>query len=183
MQLTAQAIFFIVIFITSILGLIQGWKRGTLELAFLLGAILFLALGGGKWVTFLLFVRIPFIFGNGANVPADPSLTQINLTTLITFIAILVIGFLVARRVFPKPSTPVERLMGIIPGIVAGIALYVLFAITPIGDLLKSLSLRVSSPDQGVIGNSLLFLFIVVGAVLIIALIMSSSKKSAPKGK
>ena len=94
---------------------------------------------------------------------------------------IVAIGYLVGNRVFPKPSLPVDRIMGIIPGIIGGIAIYVLIANTPIGTFIKSINFQVGSPDQGVIGNSLLLLFLIVVAVLIIGLIAASSKKSAPK--
>ncbi len=181
MQLTAQDYFFFLIIVTGVLGFMRGWRRELVALAFLLGAILFLAIGGGTWVADLLFVRIPFAFGNGSQIPPAPSETTITLTTLITFVIIVAVGYIVGNRVFPKAALPVDRLMGIIPGMIGGVALYVLIADTPIATLIKNFQLNSQSPDQGVIGNSLLFLFLVVGAVLIIALIISSSKKSAPK--
>ena len=181
MKLTAQDYFFFIIIVTGILGFMRGWRREIVALAFLLGGILFLAVGGGTWMADLLFVRIPFAFGNSTQVPPPPSPTTIGLTTIITFIIIVAIGYLVGNRVFPKPSVPVDRIMGIIPGIIGGIALYVLIANTPIAAFIKNINIQANSPDQGVVGSSLLLLFIVVVAVLIIGLIAASSKKSAPK--
>lgn len=181
MELTAQELFFFIIVVMAILGFMRGWRREVLALAFLLGAILFLAVGGGTWMADLLFVRLPFAFGNTSQVPPSPSASTIGLTTIITFAVIVAIGYLVGNRVFPKPTLPVDRIMGIIPGIIGGIAIYVLIANTSIGTFIKNINLQVGSPDQGVIGNSLLLLFLVVIAVVIIGLVAANSKKSAPK--
>src|SRR5579884_2490239 len=116
MELTAQEYLFFIILITGLIGFLRGWRREIVSLAFLLAAILFLAVGGGTWVADLLFVRIPFAFGNGSRIPPAPSDTTITLTTLITFVIIVAIGYLVGNRVFPKAALPVDRLMGIIPG-------------------------------------------------------------------
>ena len=181
MKLTAQDYFFFIIIVTGILGFMRGWRREIVALAFLLGAILFLALGGGTWVTDLLFVRIPFAFGNSTQVPPAPSATTIGLTTIVTFVIIVAIGYLIGNRVFPKPSLPVDRIMGVIPGIIGGIALYIMIANTAIASFIRNINIQGGSPDQGVVGNSLLLLFLVVVVVLIIGLIAASSKKSAPK--
>lgn len=181
MQLTAQEYFFFIILITGVLGFFRGWRREIVSLAFLLAAVLFLAVGGGTWVADLIFVRIPFAFGNGTHVPSAPSTNVITFTTIITFIAIVALGYLVGNRAFPKPTLPFDRIMGIIPGIVAGVVIYTLIANTPIAALLRSIDIRASSPDQGVVGSSLLLLFLIVIAVVIIGLISASAKKSAPK--
>lgn len=181
MQLTAQDYFFFIIIITGIVGFIRGWRREIVSLAFLFAAILFLAVGGGSWITNLIFVRIPYVFGNGSQVPQAPAANTITLTTIITFLAIVVLGYVVGNRAFPKPSLPFDRIMGIIPGIIAGIALYTLIANTPVAALLSSIDIKASTPDQGVVGNSLLLLFLIVIAVVIIGLISASAKKSAPK--
>ncbi len=181
MQLTAQDYFFFIIFITALIGFIRGWRREIVSLAFLLAAILFLAVGGGSWITELIFVRIPYVFGNSSQVPPTPSTNTITLTTILTFIAIVALGYLIGNRAFPKPSLPFDRIMGIIPGIIAGVAFYTLIANTPVAAVLSSIDIRASSPDQGVVGSSLLLLFLIVIAVVIIGLISASAKKSASK--
>ncbi|HLI08359.1 MAG TPA: hypothetical protein VKV40_17475 [Ktedonobacteraceae bacterium] len=181
MQLTAQEYFFFIIFITGLLGFLRGWRREIVSLAFLLAAILFLAVGGGTWVADLVFVRIPFAFGNSTQVPPAPSASTITLTSIVTFLIIVALGYLIGNRAFPKPSLPFDRIMGIIPGIIAGVAIYTLIANTPIAAVLSSIDIRASSPDQGVVGSSLLLLFLIVIAVVIIGLISASAKKSAPK--
>jgi Colicin V production protein len=181
MQLTAQEYFFFIIVIMGVVGFIRGWRREIVSLAFLLAAILFLAVGGGTWITNLIFVRIPFAFGNSTQAPPTPSANTFTLTTIITFLVIVALGYLIGNRAFAKPGQPFERIMGIIPGIIAGVAIYTLIANTPIAALLRSINIRASSPDQGVVGSSLLLLFLIVVAVVIIGLISASAKKSAPK--
>ena len=177
MELTAQEYLFFIILITGLIGFLRGWRREIVSLAFLLAAILFLAVGGGTWVADLLFVRIPFAFGNGTHIPPAPSANMITLTTIITFLAIVAVGYFIGNRAFPKPTLPFDRIMGII----AGVAIYTLIANTPVAALLKSISIRASSPDQGVVGSSLLLLFLIVVAVVVIGLISASAKKGAKK--
>jgi len=181
MELTAQEYLFFIILITGLIGFLRGWRREIVSLAFLLAAILFLAVGGGTWVADLLFVRIPFAFGNGTRIPPAPSANMITLTTIITFLAIVAVGYFIGNRAFPKPTLPFDRIMGIIPGIIAGVAIYTLIANTPVAALLKSISIKASSPDQGVVGSSLLLLFLIVVAVVVIGLISASAKKGAKK--
>lgn len=181
MQLTAQEYLFFIILITGVVGFLRGWRREIVSLAFLLAAILFLAVGGGTWVADLLFVRIPFAFGNGTRVPSAPATNTITLTTVVTFLVIVALGFLVGNRAFPKPTLPFDRIMGIIPGIIAGVAIYTLIANTPVAELLRSINIRASSPDQGVVGSSLLLLFLIVIAVVVIGLISAGAKKGAKK--
>ena len=183
--LQAWQCLFLVVLVFAVLGFMRGWRREILSVAFILAAVLVTGIGGGTAVAQLIFVRIPLAFQDPNNLqkPPAPNTTEIAVATALTFIALIIIGYLIGNKVFPKPSTPAERVWGVIPGIIAGLAIY--FTISQIAPALTkgpAIGLLVSSPNQNVIGNSLLLIFIVLVVLVIIGLITSNTKKSGGGG-
>jgi hypothetical protein len=153
--------------------------------AFILAAVLVIGLGGGTVVAQMVFVRIPLAFQDPNNLqkPPAPNSTEIAVVTVLTLIALIILGYLIGNRVFPKPSTPAERVWGVIPGIIAGLAIYFTISqMTPVLTKAPAIGLLVSSPSQSVIGSSLLLIFVVLVVLVIIGLITSNVKKSGGGG-
>jgi uncharacterized membrane protein required for colicin V production len=183
--LQAWQCLFLVVLVFAVVGFMRGWRREILSLAFILAAVLVLGIGGGKVVAQTIFVRIPLAFQdpNHLQTPPSPNTTEIIVVTVLTFVAMIVIGYLLGNKVFPKPTTPADRVWGLILGIVAGLAIY--FTISQIAPVLSTgpnIGLLVPAPSQNVIGSSLLLIFVVLVVLVIIGLITSNTKKSGGGG-
>ena len=183
-SLSAPQCFFIAIVAFGVIGFIRGWRRELISLAFILGGILFLFLGGGTALAHFVFVRVPVIFqevltpnpGTTPRVPAEPSSTNVFLTIIIFLVVMIALGYLVGNRVFPRPTAPADRILGVIPGLVVGYALmtYItyLFANSPF------ITVGVNTPSQSLVGNYMLILFIIAVVLTVIGLVAASAKKS-----
>ena len=150
-----------------------------------LGGVLFLFLGGGNAVAQFIFVRFPVILQvlagtQGGTPPASPPQNTILLTTIITFVLIVALGYFVGNKAFPRPTLPADRLLGMLPALVTGYFLVVyvtnVFAKSPL------ITFGVNTPSQSLVGNYMLILFVVAVVVIVIALIAASTKKP-PGGK
>jgi len=187
--LSAPQCFFLGMIAFGLLGFIQGWRRAVILTAFTLAGVLFLELKGGEGLANLIFVRAPVIwqesFAPNASghitTPSAPDKNTIFLTTLITFLVIVVIGYLIGRRAFDTKSsagTPFGRIMGILPGLVTGY-----FFITYLTSLFNSnvVSFGVSTPTSNVLNDSVPILFLVGVIVLILGLISTRVRRSGSK--
>ncbi|MHB8599730.1 MAG: CvpA family protein [Ktedonobacteraceae bacterium] len=179
--LQAWQCLFLVILVFAVLGFMRGWRREILSVAFILAGVLVIGVGGGQAVAQMIFVRLPLAFQDPNNLqkPPAPNATEIAVVTVLTLIAIIVIGYLIGNKVFPKPSTAAERVWGVIPGLIAGLAIY--FTISQMAPVLTkgpAIGLLVSAPNQNVISNSLLLIFVVLVVLVIIGLITSNTRKS-----
>jgi Colicin V production protein len=174
--------FFIIIIVFAIIGFYRGWRREIISLVFALGSVLFLYLGGGKGLAQFVFVKIPVLFedlfasASGPRTqPPPPSNSAIFLVSIVAFVAVVVIGYFVGNKAFPKPAQPGERFLGIIPGIITGYVLiyYIVFvfAKSPL------ITFGVATPDQKVVGNYVLVIFLVAVAAAIAGLLASRAKK------
>jgi uncharacterized membrane protein required for colicin V production len=183
--LQAWQCFFFIVLVFAVLGFMRGWRREILSLVFILAAVLVLGIGGGKTVAQIIFVRIPLAFQDPNNLqrPPLPNATEIVVVTVLTFVAMIVIGYLIGNRVFPKPTTPADRVWGLILGIIAGLAIY--FTISQLAPVLTTgpnIGLVIPAPSQNVISSSLLLIFVVLVVLVIIGLITSNTKKSGGGG-
>jgi hypothetical protein len=93
----------------------------------------------------------------------------------VTFIVVVVAGYLIGNKAFPKPNTPAERFLGVVPAIITGYALLTylvfVFAKSPL------LTVGVSAPSQSLIGNYVLVIFLIAIVAVVIGLISASAKK------
>ena len=155
-------------------------------MAFSLAGVLFLYLGGGKSLAQFVFVRLPVILqvvsGGTSSTKPPPSPSDVNVlaTTVIAFVAIVALGYIIGNRAFPKAVTPADRFLGVIPAVVTGYALitYVtnVFAKSPL------ITIGVNTPSQSLIGNYLLIIFMVAVVAVIAGLIAANAKKGGGAG-
>lgn len=187
--LSAPQCFFLGMVAFGLLGFIQGWRRAIILMAFTLAGILFLAFNGGQALANLVFERFPVIWrevfssspGGQVATPSAPTANQVFLTTLITFLAIVGIGFLVGQRAFDartSAGTPFGRIIGIIPGLVTGY-----FFITYLANLFNSsvVEVGVSTPGQNILTQNVPILFLIGVVVLIVGLITTRVRRSGSK--
>jgi hypothetical protein len=185
---TPQQCFFIAMIAFGVIGFWRGWRREVISLAFALTGVLFLLLKGGDALAQLVFVKTPvvlhYIFSSGpAPAPAAPSANAVLTVTLITFVLIVVLGYIIGNRAFPsKNLTPGERLLGVLPGLVTGY-----FLITYIANIFASsplITVGFGTPAENLVTNYVPLLIIVAIVVVVAGLIASRSKKaSAPPAK
>jgi hypothetical protein len=184
--LTAPQCFFIAILAFGVLGFYRGWRREVVSMAFSLAGVLFLYLGGGKSLAQFVFVRLPVILQvvsggtSSTKPPPPPSDVNVLATTIIAFVAIVALGYIIGNRAFPKAVTPADRFLGVIPAVVTGYALitYVtnVFAKSPL------ITIGVNTPSQSLIGNYLLIIFMVAVVAVIAGLIAANAKKGGGAG-
>ena len=185
--LSAPQCFFLAMIAFGLVGFIRGWRREVISLAFSLAAVLFLILNGGAGLAKFIFVRLPVIFqevfsNTTPTTPANPTPFQVLLTTLITFAAIVVAGYLIGNRAFPaklSAGTPADRILGVIPGLVTGY-----FVITYITNLFASspvITVGVNTPTQTLLSDYVPLLFIVAVVAVVVGLIASRANKGGAK--
>jgi hypothetical protein len=186
--LSSQQCFIIAIIAFGLIGFWRGWKREVISLAFALTGVLFLLLNGGNALAQLVFVKMPIvihdIFSSGpAPTTTKPDSGQVLIVTLITFVGIVVLGYLIGNRAFPSKSlTPAERLLGVLPGLVTGYFLITYIANTFANNPL--ITVGFGTPTQNLVANSVPLLIVVAIVVVVAGLIASRSKKpSAPPAK
>ncbi|HZU68448.1 MAG TPA: hypothetical protein VFA09_14320 [Ktedonobacteraceae bacterium] len=186
--LTAPQCFFIAMLAFGVLGFMRGWRREIVSMAFSLAGVLFLFLGGGKGLADFVFVRLPVILqiiaggsSSSTKTPSAPTDVNVLVVTIIAFVVIVGLGYIIGNRAFPKPATPAERFLGVIPAVITGYALieYVtnVFAKSPL------ITVGVSTPSQSQVGNYLLIIFVVAVIAVIAGLIAANAKKGGAGGK
>jgi hypothetical protein len=98
------------------------------------------------------------------------------LPSFFIFVALIVLGYIVGNRVFPKPATPTERIIGIIPGILSGaFVLGYLERFLQSATGAPSIPLDFSSADPG---QYVPVIFVVAILTLVAALIAARVKKA-----
>lgn len=184
---TPQQCFVIAIVGFGFIGFWRGWRREVISLAFALTGVLFLLLNGGDALAQLVFVKTPLvihdIFSSGPMAtPSKPDPTAVLIVTLITFVVIVVIGYIIGNRAFPgKNLTPAERLLGVLPGLVTGY-----FLITYIANIFSKsplITVGFGTPTQNVVTNYVPMLIIVAIVVVVAGLIASRAKKPGAPAK
>ena len=186
--LTAPQCFFLVILAFAVVGFQRGWKRELVSLGFSLVAVLFLYLGGGKGLAQFLFLRLPVILqlavgGTASNAQTGTvSTSDVLITTIVTFIVIIGAGYLIGNRAFPRPNSPSERLLGILPAIVTGY--FLMLYVTNVLSTASLITFGVSTPKQDVVGSYMLIIVVAAVVIILAALIATSAKKpSGPPKK
>ncbi len=192
MSLTGLQIISMIVF--GIFGFQRGWRREIISLGGILLSVLFLAISGGKILAFFFFVGIPLLFQTigsriqgiqgGQQSPPDPPTTDVMITTLLAFLLIIVLGYVMSNRMFPKPGKPVDNVLGVLPAVVSGFILstFVLSNIPPFNLPIFTASwinVGFNAPSLG--SNPIALIFIAILVVLVISLLAASTKKkSAP---
>lgn len=176
----------IVIAIFAISGFVRGWRRELISVAFIVPTVLFLYVGGGDGLAGFFLQNIPygtnFLTGGAVGpktLPPAPGPNQVLVVAVITLIVAIVLGFLIGNRAFKPTGTPTERFLGIIPGLVEGIAV-----VAMIGRLFASspqITFGTQTPNPNNLGNGFLVIFLIAVAALIIGLLAGRVGKGSKK--
>ncbi len=183
--LNSGQFYLIVIAIFAIFGFARGWRREVISMAFIVPTILFLYVGGGNGLASFFLQRIPygtnFLTGGAVGpkaLPPPPGPNQVLVVSVIALLVAIALGFLVGNRIKPT-GTPTERFLGIIPGLVEGIAI-----VAMIGHLFASnpqITVGTATPNPNNLGNGFLVIFLIAIAALIIGLLASRVGKGSKK--
>ncbi len=119
-QITEQnALFAIFILAFAWSGYRRGWKRETVSLLFIVLGLVFLMLSGGVYLAKLLYQLLLNV-----TLTDNELITShqrfVFITSIFAFAVIIVLGYVIGRRAFPKPPISQDRVLGIIPGIITG---------------------------------------------------------------
>lgn len=183
MTITSGECFFVIILLAAFIGLWRGWIREVITTAILLGVILFLMVGGSEILYRFIFVNLinafRALFGGGsvtaANSNPAPLSTQTDfLFSMVTFVSLTGLGYLVGHRAGRPPASPAHRLTGVIPGIVNGAA--IVFYATR--NIIPQLNVNVQGPSASTATNDLPVIFGVALVAVVGVLIAISSRKA-----
>ena len=131
-QITEQnALFAISILAFAWSGYQRGWKRETVSLLFIVLGLIFLLLNGGTYLARLLYQLLLNMTLTDKELMTSHQ-RFVLITTIFAFAIIIVLGYVIGRRAFPKAVGP-DRVLGIIPGIITGalVAAYLTYYIIP----------------------------------------------------
>jgi hypothetical protein len=173
-----QQCFFVIVLAFAVIGFQRGWRRELVSLGFSLAA-------GGNGMAQLIFVRLPIIANvvvgsssqNAQGTARLPDNTVL-ITAIITFLVVVIVGYIVGNRVFPKPTQPQERLFGILPAIISGY--FMLLYVTNVVQA-PLITLGVKKPNQNEVASYVLVIFVIAVGVVLTALISTSVRKPGPK--
>lgn len=180
---TDQECFFIVMLAFVVIGFMRGWRRELVSLVFvLLAAFLMNPTASRTFGEFL--ARVPgsisfFLTGRGM-APGTTSNIFGPWGALLGFAVIVVIGYLIGNKAFPRPATPQDRFIGVVPALISGaFVLAFLSNYIPKGPAGQSLfTVAVQAPDPT---NYIPVIFVAAVVALVIALIASRTKKTPAK--
>src|SRR2546423_248719 len=178
---TEQQCFFVAILAFVVIGFQRGWRRELVSLVFVLLAVFLIHPDSGR--TFAQFLgRLPTVLAYlvGGNVPPQTAATESVSTflgpwgPLLVFVAIIALGYVVGNRAFPRPATPHERFIGIVPAIISGA-----FILAYLSSLLPKtqgnlVTVAVQAPDPA---NYVPVIFAIAIVSLVVALIAARAKK------
>lgn len=176
--------FFVVILGFIALGFQRGWRRELVSLVFVLLAVFLMRPDSSRTVVQFL-ERIPSTFiylATGSASETGSSATPVGIApwgALIGFILIVIIGYLVGNKAFPKPTTPYERFIGVVPAVVSGAFVLAYIAnFIPKSAGQPQVQFTMQAPDPG---NYVAVIFMIALVAVLIALIAARAKKSVKK--
>ena len=187
---TASECFFVAILVFIIIGFQRGWRRELVTLVFVLLAVILIRPSSDGGFIASLFARIPamlsYLLSGSTRTGSTGSAISNNFLgpwgTLLTFLVVVVLGYVAGNRIFPKPTAPTERILGVLPALVSGA--FILGYITTGNFFAKNLdgqsyfSVVVQPPDPM---NYVPILFVIAIVTVIAGFIVSRAKKPAAK--
>ncbi|GCE27046.1 hypothetical protein KDA_25300 [Dictyobacter alpinus] len=180
---TEQQCFFVAILVFVVVGFQRGWRRELVSLVFILLAS-FLVHQDTSNAVGSFINRLPAVIGYAAGASQQP---QTSLATgflggpfwsLIIFAALVALGYYVGNKAFPRPFTPQERFIGIVPAVIAGA-----FVLGYLSNYFRTtagrstVSVDVQSPDPL---NYVAIIFLIAIIAITVAVI-ASRRKAAKK--
>jgi ABC-type polysaccharide/polyol phosphate export permease len=181
---TDQQCFFVAILVFMVFGFRRGWRRELVSLVFVLLAVFLIKPNTSDYVGGFL-ARLPGIVAYLTNAQPQPVSSSTGFLagpfwSLVFFVGLVALGYYVGNRVFPKPSTPQERLIGIIPAIISGA-----FVLSFLGGYIRTTSggrsninINVQPPDPT---SYIPIIFVIVIVAIVAALIVSRARKAPAK--
>lgn len=180
---SSQQCFFVAILAFIVIGFIRGWRRELVSLVFVLLAAVLIRPGTNNTIGQII-ARIPSTLGYLAGSP-NTSTTGASSSsflgpwgTLLIFALVVILGYFVGNKAFPKPATPAERFIGVIPGVISGAFIMAYLVSSGFFGSRPSVDIVLTPPDPS---NYVAIIFVIVVAALIIALIASRTKKAPAK--
>ena len=189
---TAQQCFFVAILVFIVVGFQRGWRRELITLVFVLLAVILIRPGSNSGFISGLFTRIPAMIGYlfTGSTSTGTSGTAVSNSflgpwgSLLLFILVVALGYIVGNRAFPKPTNPTERFIGIVPSVISGA--FILYYLTTGPFFAKNtsgqpfFSVVVQPPDPT---NYVSIIFVIAVVAVVVGLIAARAKKSAPPAK
>jgi len=177
--MTAQQIFFFGILVFAIIGLQRGWRRELISLVFaMIGAFLLIPGNGNTFQVFLdRLLGATGVLISGTQPPPPGPLP--SWAALAAFAIVLGLGYYISTRAFPKPATPAERIIGVVPAIITGaIVLDYLFQYFTSVTGSPTLNLSLPTPDPT---SFVPILFVIALVSVVVALITSRMRRTPAK--
>ncbi|MBV8823326.1 MAG: hypothetical protein JO123_11095 [Ktedonobacteraceae bacterium] len=177
--MTAQQIFFFGILVFAIIGLQRGWRRELISLVFaMIGAFLLIPGNGNTFQVFLdRLLGATGVLISGTQPPPPGPLP--SWAALAAFAIVLGLGYYISTRAFPKPATPAERIIGVVPAIITGaIVLDYLFQYFTNVTGSPTVNLSLPTPDPT---SFVPILFVIALVSVVVALITSRMRKTPAK--
>lgn len=116
MMLDSSQCFFVLVAVAALVGYIRGWAREVVTCAVVLGAVLYLAAGGERWLVGMAANHLP---GPLAALAASGNGLAIGLVALVGASAL---GYWLGNEYGAGPTLHRHRLSGMLPGAAIGAA-------------------------------------------------------------
>ena len=176
LPVTSQQCFFTAIFFFVVIGFVRGWCREIISLVFVLLAVCLVHPNTSDTLNcFLGRSGYAITYLGGVSQQLPPTCYSVlgflsgAFWSLIIFVFLVALGYLIGNRVFPQPRLVLDRCFGIVPAVISGsfIIFYTSSFFRATGqpaDLL--IALQQASP-----GHFVPIMFVVVFVAIIIALV------------
>ena len=181
---SSQQCFFVAILAFIVIGFVRGWRRELVSLVFVLLAAVLIRPGTDNTIGQII-ARIPSTLGYlaGSSTTSSPTTTSSSSSlgpwgTLLIFALVVALGYFIGNKAFPKPATPAERFIGVIPGVISGAFIMGYLVSSGFFGSRPAVDIVLTPPDPS---NYVAIIFIIMVAALIIALIASRTKKAPAK--
>ena len=122
---TDSQCFFFAILAFAVVGFYRGWKKEILSLLFILIAAFLVRPSSGGGFTEMI-ARLPATISYLVSGTVSPSSAPAPTTAflgawgpILAFLLIAALGYYLGEKAFPKPASPTERILGILPAIAA----------------------------------------------------------------
>lgn len=170
--------FILAILVFIVLGFQRGWRRELVSLVFVLLACFLVTPSTSDGLSMFLG-QIPRAFAlltNPASAPPPPTSPGFfsgPWWSLAIFAGLIFLGYVVGNKVFPKPATPPEQFIGIIPAVISGAFIFWYlsrYQPTPVIDL------SATGPTAYIP-----VIFVILILALVVALISARVKKAPAK--
>lgn len=181
---TEQQCFFVAILVFVVIGFQRGWRRELVSLVFVLLAVFLVRPDSAR--TFGLFLaRLPAVFAYLVGGSAQANTFSPDAAgllgpwgLLLIFALVIILGYYIGNRAFPRPAAPQERFIGIVPAIISGafILAYLTSVLPKSGG--NQVTLALEAPDPS---NFIPVIFVIAIIALMVGLVAARAKKPPVK--